>query len=162
MSKHSFMSQMEKAKRGERLVENYLNEKGWTVTDVSDNKEYQVIGVDFLTEKDGESRQIEVKLDTVINRTGNFFIEIVGYQEQGKPGWFETSEADYIFYIDAATDIAYVFKVEDMREYLQNNYAPRRNAFEKGWNGWGTKTSIGYCVNVKKYAALYNLLQIEL
>lgn len=111
---NSFYKDLERGKAGEQKVYNYLSSLGFKVTDVSNDKSYWDIDVDFLVEdKNGKTHYIEVKSDWNISRTGNVLLET-----DKERGWFSKTKAEYIFYVDMKKDLVYVFKMEDMKKVL--------------------------------------------
>lgn len=87
-------------KWGEKQVINHLMSKPGTimVNDVAEDKEWQNKGIDIVvTDKTGEWTA-DVKLDRMIARTGNLFIEIMSSDKT--MGNMVTSSADYFLYLD--------------------------------------------------------------
>lgn len=76
---------------GEETVKKYLETKH-KVDDVRHLKCYQGIDVDFLVD---DMIALEVKTDTKVSKTGNFFIETCG------GGWYEKCRADYLCVYDS-------------------------------------------------------------
>ena len=66
-----------------------------------------------------EARIVEVKYDAVMARTGNMFIEIKKDKIKNEDGWMYYTASNYLMYGDAINDIFYIFRTEDMLEYLR-------------------------------------------
>lgn len=152
-------------KAGEQKVANTLINRGWQLEDVSDNKAYQKKDIDFIIYKneDDEHITIEVKSDTRIHSTGNFFIETIQNAEQNKVGWFYYCKADYLFYLDTVKQVIYSFKLEDLKEYIAYNTDLRQAALRDTY-----KTVYGILVNqysfffwLKEQNKFYQILEVE-
>lgn len=148
-----FYSDLEVAKKGEKIVQDYLSATGWKVFDVSLDKSYQVKGVDFIIMKDFQKFYVEVKYDSYIHSTGNFCLENECVTTFRK-GWFRTTQADFIMVVSKATGDIYIYKVSDMREYIRTtNKYKAISSFDRtsqGVNEW-----INYLVPIKDYQLLY-------
>lgn len=152
----NFYESLQEGKVGEKMVEQYLLSTGWSVEDTSKDKEYQDKDIDFIVKKGRMEIPIEVKYDSVINYTENFFIEVISCVRIDSLGWFHKTHAEYIWYIDKEEDIAYVFKTKDMEDYIENNFTQRRKCTD------GSKTSVGIIVNIHKYKEQFELREIKL
>lgn len=87
----------------QKKVKRHLESRGNTVIDVSQDKAYQKIDVDFLVRKDGQETTLEVKKDKNLFRTGNLFFE-VGFMKGNyyTAGWLSKCQAQYLCYYDTA------------------------------------------------------------
>ena len=85
----------------QEIVKTHLEQSGITVIDVSQDKEYQKVDIDFILKKYPQETTLEVKKDKSLYRTGNIFIEC-GFQRGNfySAGWAKYCEADYICYYD--------------------------------------------------------------
>ena len=142
-----FSQQLKKGKVGEELAYNYLIARGWEVEDVSNNEEYFSLDIDFIAAKDGNSVSLDVKTEEAMSRTGNMFIEDTITYQDGRmaKGWLYYSKAEYIWHVNPKNGVAFVYRLEDMKEYLRK--APRK---------WGTcrdgyKTVDGRLVKPAEY-----------
>lgn len=140
----SWFKDLSAGKAGESAAALLLEQRGWSVEDVSQNKEYQQKDIDFIVAKDGIETTIEVKTDAQMAHTGNFFIE----REQGnKKGWYYYCEAEFLFYLDSQNRIFHIFKFEDLREYIRANDTRLRTASLKD----GYRTIYGTLVNYNSF-----------
>ena len=140
----SWFKDLSAGKAGENKAAQLLEQRGWNVEDVSQNKEYQQKDIDFIVAKDGIETTIEVKTDAQMARTGNFFIEI----EQGnKKGWYYYCEAEFLFYLDSQNRIFHIFKFEDLREYMRTYNSKLRTASLKD----GYRTIYGTLVSYSSF-----------
>ena len=72
---------------------------------------------------------------------GSTFLEI--YQSNNKPGWFKTSEADYIFLYDRYSKKIYYYHLNEMREYIRESINNKSIDLQKVSNGaLGVKISV--------------------
>lgn len=94
--------------------------------DRRESPEYWKKDIDFSVSKDGKSFDIEVKWDNKINDSGAMFLELITNIQEGRIGWANYTEADFIFYGDAMRQVFYVFRVEDMREYIKTHIGEYR------------------------------------
>lgn len=86
----------------QKAVKSYLEKRGHKVNDVSENKEYQDKDIDFLlTSPTGQTCSLEIKSDSKIDKTGNFFFEVSFNRKTGTyPGWYQKCKADYICFVN--------------------------------------------------------------
>lgn len=141
----------------EAAVKQYLDEKGYSITDVSKNKEYWLQDVDLLATKGASTLKIEVKGERQIHKYQSFFIELMADEERNKAGWIDITKADYIFYMDGITFDCYVFKPQDMRNYLAKNSYSIKRCYKDGY-----KVSVGAIVPITPFAEQYELHRIKI
>lgn len=128
-----------------------MKANNFTVIDRRNNKEYWGKDIDITAEKQGFSANIEIKWDTKINKSGAMFLELLTNIQENKLGWANFTEADYIFYGDAQRKVFYIFRVEDMREYLReykSEYETRVANDYNYHNGLIRKQSLGAIVPI--------------
>lgn len=101
MTKHTFGASLEVGKTGEAVFSSLVTaSKLMGLKDVSNEKVYQLLGIDFIFGK--KKVGYDVKYDARASETGNIAIETVSVQRNGvieKQGWLHTSHADYIVYL---------------------------------------------------------------
>lgn len=106
---------------GEYIIYNYLSNHSSTINliDVSKDKWFQQFDIDFLWQ-DTEYNifKIEVKTDTLADKTGNMVYEIWSDKRTHSKGCFEKTEADYIFYYLINNRTLYVFNTKELREWV--------------------------------------------
>ena len=89
--------------RVQELVKQHLAARGHKIIDVSQNKDYQKVDIDFIVAKDGNRTTLEVKKDKSLFTTRNIFIEC-GFMKGNyySAGWLKYCQADYICYYDTS------------------------------------------------------------
>ena len=148
--------------KGEKLVYDYLNDKGYQVIDVSRDQDYWTQDIDFIAMKGDRTIKIEVKYDSWINRTNNMFIELISNVDNNQSGWIDYCKADIIFYVDAVANIAYVVKVSDIRDYLQKKEYQIKTAYDYDSDGVVKKCSKGALVDIGEYSLNYYIKAVDL
>lgn len=118
---------MNNGKQGENLFKQIMESRGYTVEDVSGNKEYWDKDIDFIitSPTTGSVKTFEVKYDFRINKTGNLYLEIANIHSKGGKGWYEFCQADYLAYGDAANGTFYIVPLLELRERV-NKLHPRQ------------------------------------
>lgn len=87
--------------------------------DVRKNKFYQNQDVDFIY----NDKKIEVKLDTVAEKTHNFAYEVISH---GSLGWASITKANYIFIVTTVNDKPFKYYWIDMDKW--KNYCADRKS----------------------------------
>lgn len=150
-------------KIGEQLVQQFLEQHGVEVTDVSDQPEYWAQDIDLICQYKGVTKSIEVKYDSYIARTGNLFLEYVTDVEQKKPGWFTYTRADELYYVDAQNRLVYVINVDQLREYVRRAYyIKEKSAYDYYPDGQIRKESKGYLVKLDNLRQYIKIKQYQL
>lgn len=119
-----FNDDLARGKRGEMLAMKALEKEGFTVEDVSYNKEYQRIDIDFIITRK-QRATIEVKNDARSEETGNMFIETYNNNNSSHAylGWYFYTEADLILFLQERSGKAHIIHYDDLRELIEkNNY----------------------------------------
>jgi hypothetical protein len=138
-----FKSQHKVGKQGERVLDEWLSQT-YTISDVSDNPEYQEIGIDrLLSCSNGSTVSAEYKCDVVAKRTGNLFFETISVDSKNIPGWGWSSQADCWIFLIPNQEILIV-KPSLLRALVWQKY---REAHEKkvpnqGYNTFGLPISL--------------------
>lgn len=118
--KDYFYSCLRTAKIGEEIVADIFKKDGYTIQDVSENKEWQESDVDLLVYKNNKLvHKIEVKTDEKALETGNVFIETKSNQSLG---WVWKTEADYIYIVIPNIKIYVLYKDEFVAWFRENMY----------------------------------------
>ena len=111
-NKDYFYNCLETAKVGEKIVADIFKKDGYTVQDVSNNKEWQEVDVDLLVYQNHKPLykiKIEVKTDEKALVTQNIFIET---KSNKGLGWIWKTEADYIYIVIPNKKIYVLYKDE--------------------------------------------------
>ncbi len=111
-------------KWGEKQVIAHLISSGLKITDVSEDEAWQVQGVDIIVNEPiyGGMFKVwhaDIKLDRMISRTGNLFIETLS--GRNILGNMITSSADYFLYLDPKNCILYKVDRKKIFDYWQEN-----------------------------------------
>lgn len=113
---YSFKEQLALANVYEEKILAYYNTlKGSVnVTDLRKNPKFQKYDIDFLRlylhEDIVKAKTIEIKIDFMLSRTGNFFIEL--------SGWYEKCKAEIILYVDAYRKLGYHLNNKELHEFI--------------------------------------------
>lgn len=141
-----FSNDLNTGKIGEKKVYKYLshNKKIKHIEDVTENKEYQNMDVDFICyNEDDKKCFIEVKTDTIAHKSGNIAYEIISNKHYGTIGCFEKTKAHIIFYYLLKTDELYIIKTKKLREYVNRKYKNRGKEIYMG------DYALGYLIPIK-------------
>ena len=108
---------------GEQLFRTKMEEKNYTVTDVSNNPDYWSKDIDFICSSPttGLTRTFEIKYDGMIHNTGNLFIETGNPRSKGGKGYYYFCKADYLAYGDACEKFFYVIPFDNVKAVMNNN-----------------------------------------
>lgn len=142
---------------GELRAYNYLQANGWTVEDVTQNEAYFDKDIDLVAHRGTESLTVEVKWDSRIAQTGNMFIETVTDLDKSRAGWFLFCQADYIYYGDSVNQLFYVFRTEDLRQFVSTHFMEERKAADYNYKGLLKKVSQGMLVPIKEFSQYYDV-----
>ena len=96
-----------------------LEANNFIVIDRREQPQYWVKDIDFTVSKNGFTADIEIKWDAKINDSGAMFFELLTNIQENQLGWANYTQADYIWYGYAKSQIFYIFKVDDMRQFLK-------------------------------------------
>ena len=132
-----FDTQLKLGKIGEKMVMRHLQEKEETidVKDLSNNPDFQFLGIDFLWVRENKSTGIimgtfvDIKTDFLTHSSGKLFIETNSTAE--KEGCMITSKAEYFLIYDPILGKLYYLPI----------YALRQRYYGKGHSkaGWISK-----------------------
>ena len=90
------------------------------------------------------------------------FVETITDLDKDKAGWFEFIEAEYIFYGDSRNNLFYVFKTDDLRQYVSDNIMEERKAKDTNQFGKLKKVSQGMLVPIEDFAKTFPVQIIKL
>lgn len=126
-----FNELLEEGKRGELAVKKLLEDRGWLVYNVANEKEYQERDIDLVIEGEDTIKTIEVKTDNYINRTGNICFELISNISTGRKGWYHTCDADLL--IVYATTRFIIIDMKQLKERgLPNGIISYTRCWENG------------------------------
>lgn len=131
-------------KTGEQLFAAIMRSRNYKVEDVSNNTNYFDKDIDFLVTSPttGAVKTFEVKFDTLINRTGNLYLEIesINSKQWNGDGWWPHCQADYLAYGDYHSRTFYIIPVEELRKRVEE--LPTRIG-RCGYSSTGLLVSLG-------------------
>lgn len=100
---------------------------------------FQENDIDCIVDRrDGKIVKYEVKTDTQAHKTGNMVFEM---KSNGNVGCLARSAADYVFYYVLETDSMYLYKLDNMKDYIEMTNPVLKDM------GDGAK---GYLLNIEK------------
>lgn len=117
MANYNFTEDLTIGKKGELVIRNYLEEKGFEFISDNDNNEYDLL-MSFNSTK---NYKFEIKTDVFCkpdSDTGNIFVEVEAY---GKDSGINVSKSDYfINYFPYLKEI-WIIKSKKLKQLLKNN-----------------------------------------
>jgi hypothetical protein len=160
---HNFVTSNSKGKLGETLIKEYLQAKGWEVTDATRQQQLKK-GIDFTVRKDGKSFALEVKTEYRAESTGNVFWEM---EVDGKPGWtqkYKEGSQVLICTLLPIKRIVYMYfskSLPRITSYVEDNFQSTKKIItnQKGRSD-KTYLSWGYLLpleHLSKFAKMYTL-----
>jgi len=115
MRTYVFSESLKEGKRGEEIAFKLLRKRYLLVDDVRDDPVFQKKDVDFVVDGLG----VDVKFDSLMCRTGNFFFEEWSNVEKETKGCFLGSEADFWCYGDGV--VWWWFNLFEVRCFVLSN-----------------------------------------
>jgi hypothetical protein len=123
------------------------------LTDLRDSEKYRDYDIDFhaiiLQDEILKSRMYEIKVDTKISRTRNFYIE--------PDGWLRKCKAEIILYLDANKYLLYYLNNYELKRFVYNNVDKFRSV-TVDTSDWGSYSVNGillpYDVVIKEFNPL--------
>lgn len=119
-----FHSDNEIGNKGENAIFDFLSTYPSTtaIIDVTKDVWFQQFDIDFIWQ-DTEYNifKIEVKTDTLADKTGNMVYEYWSDRRTFSVGCFEKTHADYIFYYLININILYIFNTQELREWFKKH-----------------------------------------
>lgn len=150
-----FSEFLEPIKPGEYEAKQVLRRAGEKVIDVSENPIYWKKDIDLIV-KDNNSTQwgIEVKWDSRISETGNLYLEYYNENSINNKGWLLFSEADIIFYGDSVNKCFYLFYLNDLKKYVNENKDQIKETSIIEHKNYKSSISRGYLVSLNEISHL--------
>lgn len=106
-------------KTGEEDFIEYCRKNNLIVEDKTNDKEFQAIDVDFIV----NGYYTELKTDNLIDKTGNFPIELTHHRKSGdRNGWYYYTEAKYVIRYSKKSKRLYVMYFDKCKDYLLDNF----------------------------------------
>lgn len=116
---NSFLKAKQKGKKGETAVKDYYTSQGIEVIDVSEDKEYQKIDVDFII--DGNFVEVKTQKSIAEREKITLELETEYYNSLVKQGWFKSTEANILIFYDNVNNIAYSVDTKELRDFFKKN-----------------------------------------
>ena len=119
-----FYSDIEVGNKGENIIYDYILNHPSTdmLVNVSKDWWFQQLDIDFVqVDGNGDVNKIEVKTDRLADKTGNMVYEVWSDRRIYSKGCFEKTQADYIFYYLINTKVLYIFKAQELRQWVQKH-----------------------------------------
>lgn len=149
---NKFNKQLEEGEIGERVFASYIKKfKGFNILNFNTNIDY-----DILTELNGKEIKFEIKTDRyefykkII--TNNMFIEV---NCNGKVSGLSATKADIFVYFFPDYEMAYVIKVNDLRNLI------RENGFRRTTRSGDKGKVTGYLIDRHKNAEHFKIYNIQ-
>lgn len=93
--------------------------------------------------------KVDIKTDTRISDTKNFFIETESVKGK-KKGWLYNTDCDYILYIDVNRKIPYLLNLALLRDKEQEiKKFPYREILNKGWITCGHLVPVSFILRIR-------------
>jgi hypothetical protein len=151
MSYKDFIIDLKKGDKGEKIVYNFLKEKGLTY--LHSNNDYKY---DFIMIKNGKEIKYEIKTD--FKQTPNHFVEFESSTDYGatySDSGIRTSESEwYVFYYTMLGEVWFI-KTKELKKLVENNNFEIKYQAEKE-----DTPARGYIIDrnkFKKYFHVYKL-----
>jgi hypothetical protein len=143
---HNFKDSQQQGNLGEAILDNFVIDK-WQAQLQWATYQEQLQGIDRLMIIHNKAIPIEYKTDYIGHKTKMFFIE-TSISDKGKikNGWARYSKADTLFYYFYHLNKVYVFKMQKIRDNLNN---------------WKEKYKYTYSHNVNNYVGRGLLIPID-
>ena len=118
---HDFNVSMELGKKGEEIIIQYLKNHPNTidVIDVRDADCYRDNDIDLLWKNNKGTARVEIKTDKVIS--DYIFYETTSCIETKSVGCMLKTKCDYLFYYLIGTQVLYILRMEEDREWVKEH-----------------------------------------
>jgi len=123
---------LEKGQKGEKLVIEQLQSKGYEVIDYTDYSKFKFkqkkgYDIEILNKDTGELDRVDIKTNSI---NGYVYLEAKN-DAKSKLGWFWTSSADSIFHYDLNEGAIYGYSLYKMKNYVyQNDIQPSHGRYK--------------------------------
>lgn len=117
MAYYSFNKQFSFGKKYEDFLDT-LFEHEFNIFPSTRQQDREGIDRIFFKKDTGKRYTIQYKADQKAAKTGNAFVETVSIDNQNKPGWAISCQADFLVYYIVDIGPAYILKPSDIRKNL--------------------------------------------
>lgn len=119
----TFKQTLQKGEAGEIAFQNYCTSKNKIILDVTNDKAYQKLDIDYVG---NNGIRYEIKSEYSYGKYSakmqRFYIEDISSQSINSDGWYRYCQADIIVNYDAVNSILYMFKLQDLKQYINTYY----------------------------------------
>ena len=121
MNYNNFNMALAAGTKGEQLAASILDSLGYTLEEVTNQAEYQKLDIDFIVYKGSDTFTLEVKADSRINQTNNICVETITNKQLMKRGWFFTTEATVLAFVDTVGRRVHIVNTNELRELYRRS-----------------------------------------
>lgn len=147
----NFLKDSERGDKGEKIVYNFLEEKGLTY--IHSNKDYKY---DFIMLKNGKEIKYEIKTD--FKQTPNHFVEFESSTNSGatySDSGIRTSESEwYAFYYTMLGEVWFI-KTKELKRLVENNNFEVKYQAEKE-----DTPARGYIIDRQEFKKYFNVQKL--
>lgn len=72
--------------------------------------------------------------------------------DKEKEGWYKFCKADYLYYGDSKNNQFFVFKLEDLKAFIEDYNLQERKAADYNYKGQVKKVSLGILVPINEFS----------
>lgn len=127
-----FYLDLQRGKRGEKLVSAALAARGHIITDLSDDPEARKNDIDLLlVNKQQQTTTLEIKNDQRSESTGNLFIETYNSNNKSHSfkGWFFYCAAEYLCFLQENKRTAHIVSFAELKKNIAANTYRTANSY---------------------------------
>ncbi len=108
---------MQEAEELNKIVD-FFQKSGFNTQDLSENKNFFKKDIDLSISTGESTFYVEVKIDKWIDKTNNFFLEIISNERKSSMWCFLVSEADILLYYCTESEICYLFPLKKVQDWF--------------------------------------------
>lgn len=133
-----------KGDKAEAYFEKVYSSKGYIIHDFRKDISCMLDDVDYsiFSEEEG-TQKVEVKGDYYMYKSGNMFVE------NEVDGWYYTTKADVIAYIDMQNEIIYQYELSALQAYIEEHECSLET--RSCYNKKTCKETYGWLVKIKDF-----------
>lgn len=151
---NTFQETLLKGEQGETAFQNYCKSKNIPLLDVRQDEGYQKLDIDFVTNK---GTRCEVKTEYSYGKypkgKQRLYIEDISSQSINSDGWYRYCQADVIINYDAINSIMYMFRLADLKQYINTYYEVNKQKVDYAKLAYG---SCGYLIYIQPFLQWLN------